>query len=370
MKKRIFFGVFIFLALFFISFSSAIVGVSPPEYKVTFSPNENFVFNFNFMGDESVPMRVYTEGGLAQYAELSTEKLSGSGAVNVLLKLPGSLPTPGNHVLYVGIEQLSGPGGGVGIKGGMRATINVFEPYPGKYVVLDFRAEDAKQGENASYWLKAFNYGKEKVSVSPFIEIFGSNNKSLGRYNIFNEVVEGNSAKDDSGRIDTSSLLPGMYLAKATVNYEGRTASAEDSFRIGELFVDIKNYTNTLERNSINKIIIDVESSWNDPLDNVFVEANVLDYNLVFKTPSTSLRGFQRVGLVGYLDTNGIPEEAESLKTNFTVHYGNKETSVLGELHFKKEFKISLITYIIAGLVLVILIAIVIIWILIRRGKK
>ena len=221
-----------------------------------------------------------------------------------------------------------------------------------------------------SYALKAFNYGDEKVSVSPIIEIFNLENKSVGRYSIYSDVIAGNSVKEDSGKIGTSMLPAGNYIAKATVNYGERIASAEDTFRIGELNVEIKNFSDVIDRNTINKILVDVESAWNDPIENVFVEGSVPEYNIAFKTPSTSLKGFQRVSLLGYLDTNNILEDVDSLEVNFTVHFSNKLNSKSGTLNFRKVSKVSSITYAIIGISLFIIIAGGVIWILIRKRRE
>lgn len=363
----------VFSFLFFLMFPliSAAIGVSPPEYKTFFVPNGKLVFSFNFVGDDEVDMQVILEGDLVPYAELSTKTIKGSGSVNVLLNLPDKLSRPGNHVLYVGTEQVNGPGGGLGIKGGMKATINIFVPFPGRYMDVSFNVRDAKKMENASYTIKFYSQGAEQVVFSPKIEVFDGLNKVVGNYNLPIYSINGSITWESDGEIPTFDYKSGVYKAVLTADYADRIASAEDTFRVGELFVNVSNHSDDLERNSINKFDVEIESFWNDPLENVFVDVNILDYNISFRTPSTNLAGFQKTWMSGFFDTRGIQEGEKYLIANISVHYNKQTTNVIDKVYFKGEKDLSNINYIIViGIVIILIILMVIGYIIWKRRRN
>jgi LPXTG-motif cell wall-anchored protein len=354
--------------IFAISNASAAIGVSPAKYELNYEPNLKQILTFNFFGDGDVPMEIYVEGDLEKYAELSTKHLDGPGVVNVLLKLPPSPDelNPGNNRLLVGARQTAPAGvSAIGTAGEMRAVINLKVPFPGRYAILEFTTADAKAGEPIPMTFKIFSVGRESVLTESRVEIYDLSDRKIDSINLGNFIVHPSEIKDLSGFLNSSKYKPAKYKTKGIVDFQEGKAEIESGFRLGELFVNISNYTTEFQRNLINKFDVDVESFWNDPLENVYVAGMILEYNITFKTPSTTLNGFQRQTLTGYLDTTSIPKEADNFKANLTVYYAGRSTEILGKLHFKQE--ISALIYIIAALIVLVL---VLGWLVFRRRKK
>lgn len=368
-KKRGFgIGCFLFLTVFFISSASAAIGVSPAKYEINFEPNLKQVLTFNFFGDGDIPMDIYLEGDIKKYADLSTKYLEGPGIVNVLLKLPSNPDdlNPGNNRLLVGARQTSPPGVSViGTIGEMRAVINLKVPFPGKYAILEFTTANAKETEPIPMTFKIYSVGRESILTENKVEIFDFSNKKIDSVDIGRFIVHPNEIKDLSGYINSTNYKAGSYKTKGITDFQEGKAEIESGFRLGELFVNISNYTTEIQRSIINKIDFNIESFWNDPLDNVYVTGTVLEYNFTFKTPSTRLESFQKQTLTGFFDTAPIPIEAKELKVNMTVYYADRSNEILGRLRFKQE--INILTYAIIALIIAVLI---LGWFVFRRRKK
>ncbi|MEK6933986.1 MAG: hypothetical protein AABW75_03860 [Nanoarchaeota archaeon] len=358
----------VLLNIYNADFVSAAIGVSPAKYEMNYEPNLKQVLTFKFFGDGDIPLSIYLEGDLKKYAELSTEHLDGPGAVNLLLKLPPSPDdlNPGNNRLLVGAKQ-GGQGGvsAIGTVGEIRAVINLKVPFPGKYATLEFFTADTKAGEPIPMTFKVFSVGRESVLTENKVEIYDFSDKKIESINLGRFIVHPSEIKDLSGFLNSSSYNPGKYKTKGIVDFQEGKAEIDSGFRLGELLVNISNYTTEFQRSLINKFDVDVESFWNDPLENVYVAGTILEYNITFKTPSMTLNGFQRQTLTGYLDTTSIPIEANDFKANLTVYYVGRSTEILAKLHFERE--ISILIYVIAALILTVLI---LGWFVFRRKKK
>ncbi len=352
--RMIFVSFFLMVFVLFLSANAmAAIGVSPPKYDVDFIPNSKTVVTFNFFGDDGIPMKISAQGELAKYVEISDDKLKGPGKVNILLKMPDSISTPGNNQILILAEQYSEEGQGFGILGGMRAVINIKVPYPGKYASIELNAADANAGQPVPYTFKVYSLGEERVIITSYLEIYDYENSKIDKINFGSHIVESNEMRDFSGEINTSKYKPGFYKIKAVVDYDDKTAAAETKFRLGELFVNINNYTSIFKRDIINRFDIEVESFWNDPINNTFASVDIINHSTNLLTPTITLGRFQKTILTGYLDTKDIPED--KFYANITVYYGGKSNEKFVELRFGKPIDAATIA-IIAAVLLVIFI--------------
>lgn len=358
MKRVIF---FIFAFIFIIQFSQAYVGLSPPRYYLTFEPNTQHIFTFNFITDEPKELEVYVDGDLKEYATLSTTRIQGDESVNVLLELPDKVSTPGEHVIYIGARQISDGSNSISVSAEVRGTIRVFVPYPGKYAITRFYSSDSKVGVPINFSLFLDNQGMESIEASGKIEIFDEKGKVLEELPVSSWIL-------DSKQYDTryynslnSSFKQGKYTAKSTINYEGGTLKENSTFRVGDLAVTINQYTKYLVKDKLNKFEVEVESLWNDPIENIYVNVSILDYPISFSTTSANFEGFQALNLSGYFDTSIIQED--TIRAKITVHYAKKTTEKTVKLRFKGTVDYGLVA-LIAGLALALVIIIfLVLWI-------
>jgi len=367
-KRGILLLVFVIL---FMHFTRAYVGLTPAAYSIDFQPNLKQVFNFNFYSDDpEIKFNISVSGDFAQYVELNRDELSGSGNVNVLLKLPKNVEKPGVHRIYIAATQLPKPGQGtLGIVASLRGIIDVRVPYPGKYAEMEFSATNANAGEPVNFKLKIYSRGDEDIVTASYVEIYNSQNKKIDGITLGINEIKSRENVEINKEVDTKNYPAGKYKAIAIVQYYDKEVKAEAPFRLGELFVDIADYKKEFEKNKINPITIDVESFWNDPIENVYAEVSILGYeNLIpaFKTPSVSLGSFERKTLEGFFNSASIQEN--KFQAKIVLYYLDKTTEKIVDLRFKREINYVLIGAIAGAVLLVIIILFLIFWI--RKLKK
>ena len=376
--KVIKFVLVLFLFLFLFSRVCAIAGVSPASYEVNFQPNMVYRFQFNFLLDEGVRYKVYAEGDFAEHVKLDKDYLFGSDSVIAELKMPDDAERPGNNVIAIGAMQARDENShGVGLVANIRGLIIVNVPYPGKYIEMDLKTHNANAGEDIEFTVDVQNLGRENITANTLIEISNTRGK-IETIDLGSKFIQTTTSAVFSKKLNTDKYKPGDYNATAIVYY-GAEKPAKDSevFRLGELYVEIINYTEEFKRDTINRFNIDVESFWNDPIENLYANVSILDYDIRFLTPSIELNPWSKERLEGFFDTSGI--ESSRFKANITLHYKGKTTSEVVKVKFKRES--DLILYVIIGVSVLALIILAVLTIAViilfkrlktrgRNGKK
>lgn len=369
--------VFAFIALLFIIFLSVQVvsiGVAPGKVEINFVPGQSYEgsFDFSFMTrNPAAELEVSVEGDLSEYVEVNKNRLTGSETVKVFVKLPTYIEKPGPHRILIGAAEAppedNGRGGfGISVSTKINAVIQVNVPYPGKYGEIgEFEVKDANTREPLFYILRIYSRGNEQIITSSRIEIYDSKNKSVKTFNIGIDKILPADFVEINSKLDSGDLMAGNYKAVAIVSYDGKEVSREDNFKLGELRVKIVNYTRMLEKNKINPFEIEVESLWNDPIENLYAEVFVEGTDISFLTPTIELMPWQKEKLRGYFDTTEIKED--ELYVKMVLHYGDKTTEETAYLKFVKKTNYLMIGSIIVGVVGLILL---VVWIILRIKKS
>ena len=359
---------FLFLILvFLIKFTSASLGITPAIEDINFEPGKIREFTFSaYSDDPNKEIELYLDGDLKDYAVISKQKAIGSAAFKVTLNFPQSFDVPGKHALYVRAKEAPPEGQFIGTRIDVGALIRVFVPYPGRYLEMYLNVPDINVDEKLPVDLKFINRGRDNLELSEvYVDFFTNGNKisNLDFSPIYLNVTEEKAFKKF---LDTTSYKPGYYIAKAIANY-GDASNVNKTFRIGSLFVNITNFTDSVIKGGIKKFYVGVESGWNGKIENVYAEVNITGSSkgdLVFRTPSVDLSPFEQKTIESFFDT----EEYEAGKYNIKIslNYLGEKTIVEGIL------KISEVNYLLIGIIIavLVLILIVVIIIFIKRNKS
>ena len=365
-KKELLIIGILFASVFLFQSAYGFVGVTPVRYEVNFEPGLKKVFTFNFLGDSDIQFKVYALGDLSEYVGLSTNYLKQPGPVNVLLQLPDEIEVPGAHTIYIGAaQQPKDTRRGFGIVGDVRGRIIVNVPYPGKYIEAELVTPDIKYGDIGEFILKITSRGKEDVTTDSEIQIYDTNEKLVGEISLGENYLKSQEKIELYAEFDTIGHRAGKYKAVAIVKYDEKQAKDEKEFRIGELFVEIKEWTKKVWRGKINPFVIEVESLWNDPIENVFAEVFILNHNIRFNTPSITIGCFEKSNLTGYFDTTPIPVEAKSVQARIKVFYGDKTTEKFVNVKLIKET--DYVMYALIGVAGVLIILLIIVMVLTKK---
>ena len=328
-----------FLMLFLISPVFAMSGVSPGSYEVHFEPGLEQDFSFEFFFDEGVSSSIYIEGDLAEYVDLNKNIIYGSEEIIATLALPDEIKTPGSNLIRIGARQDS-VGGGVGLVADVRGIIRIEVPYPGKYVELKVDAKNANVEEDVNLFLEAYNRGDEEVNLFSQIQIFRDDNEGvlLDRIEFLEVRLLSGEKVNFTSLLDTTKYLSGDYVVTALGDYGGENlARDDDPFRLGEFYVGILNYTSSFEGGKIERFSIFVESFWNNDIEELYAEVNILGLeDAGFITPAVKLNAWEKGRLEGFLDTSEI--SGEDFQAEIILHYGGGETKEIVNLKISKNF--------------------------------
>jgi len=346
---------FFIIGLAFLSLTSALSGVSPGSYEVDFVNSIDQEFAFDFIFDEGVTNEIYVSGLLAEYISLDKTRILGSERVVARFKAGSeALESPGLNKILIGARQIVGENVvGVGIASNVWGIIKVEVPYPGKYVDLEVVAPNANAGEEVKLTLRAINRGNESIVLKLQIQIFKEDKKIDGL--VFRTgKISPYETKEYTGLLNTSGYEPGEYIATGLGEYDGdAVARADDSFKLGEYYISVNNYSRIFEAGKISEFFIEVESFWNDVIEDVYVEVNIEGYTeSSFITSTSNIRPWRTEEILGFLDTNGIKKD--KIFGELILHYGGQVTKkeITLEIIQGRDYFFYLILFFIAVVVL------------------
>lgn len=357
-----------------ISFSSSL-GVSPAIKKYNFEPGLSDEIEYRVFGVSDKEIELSVTGNLSKYVELSKTELKGDGNFRVKLNLPDTIAEPGRHRIGIVISEKHDEELKVLVSTSIKliSAIDVYVPYPGRYLDVNLEGDNANAGEPIEFVLGIQSQGDEEVNVIPRIEI-----SSLGRKVedlIFNpRTILSQDYIELKKVLDTTDYNPGNYKATAIVDY-GIPATSEFYFRIGELNIDILNYTSAIPLgDKLEPFEIAIESSWNDEIDGVFAEIyfsqNGTQVESV-KTTSTSLIPWENKVITGYVDTNKFSEgsyRAEIILSYFGKSVGKTSKRSVDVLFY--EAPSLLIWYLVGGIGVLLFVIVLLIKLLWRKNDK
>ncbi len=324
MKKGI---VILFIVLFFQVSPAAALGVlywHRPD--VNFQPGLQLQLSYlvhNLPPGKEV--RIYAEGDLAQYVEMIPEKLAGGGGFTAMIRLPAVIEKPGPHTLHFVVAEAAEDVGGIGTTVTIRVPFTIHVPYPGKYAEANVKVEDINTGEPLPLVIEGTNLGTENNTIGARFDILSSEGK-VESFDLGSFFVNAQENFAFRKKVDTASYKPGNYKVAATVDY-GSPLFLEADFRIGSLFVTATNYTSRFMKESISKFDIEVESHWNNLIDEAYAEVRIFNATSnisKFKTPSESLERWSRKTLTGFFDTHGVGVGSYTADIALTYRSGKK----------------------------------------------
>jgi uncharacterized repeat protein (TIGR01451 family) len=363
-------GLLVIMFLLLCGNALAAIGITPAYIETDLRPDTRQDFKFNILFDYGHDADIFVDGDLANYSTLDKNHTTGTEAIVVSIEYPASANvTPGPHRLDITASQPQDEDspGGFGISGSIAGYVRVRIPYPGYYgeATITSDVETANVGEPIQFAISFKNFGTEDASVLTNLEI--SNEQGVVEtINLGNKFVPSTRTVRFKPKLSTKKYKQGVYNATAVFYFATETLRVSKQFKLGDLALIIGDYTKAFNKNKLNKFNVEVESFWNDPIDNVFANITLPNYNISFLTPSVRVEPWQKSTLTGFFDTSTITNE--SFNGIITVYFKTNSTSKTVTLGFKKEVNVMLYIIIGVGVLFLILLVLVIILFIKYRG--
>jgi hypothetical protein len=344
--------------------------LQPPRIEINFQPNLEINCDYKVKSTEG-PIDVFmrAEGVLNESIKITQKKAHLEPGVWHDFKCKITLPSelePGLHENWV-VVTTSSPGGMIGGITGVAMQLFVRVPYPGKFLEGKFEATDAKVDEDVNFKIKLISRGNQIIDkIKGAINIINPGNETIGTINLDEISMEPGATRELKTKWKTGA--PGIYTALANIDYDGKLLNLKTRFNVGDLIIEIVNVTaEDVKQGDIATITTEIQSKWNDRLDNVYTIASIKDLEgrEVGNTKSESITVESWGGrkIPNYWDTSNI--DIGQYDINVTLYYTNKIDSKTTKINILKSFRFEL-----SNLVLIIIIIILILVIIYNARKK
>lgn len=306
MKRGI---ILIAVAIILIMPSIMALGVVPGKLIIPYAPLREEEIIFDVWGPTSVEAEtdcpdIITINETIEATDENRAKIVAQ------IKLPEKM-TPGKNTCGVIITKKQANGTqtlGTAVK--IIAVIEIDVPYPGRYAIMSLNAPNAMPNEDLGIYTTITNLGTEELDVQADIIIKDYKNNTINT----RKTNRGRLGSKESGNFgvtfNAGTLESGKYIAKAIYDYGTEIISAEKPFVIGQLQLELNDYTKEISSNSISPFQVKATSLWGNPLENVYAEIKIFgkDGNVTSsaKMPSITIGPYGTETIDGFIDARRI----------------------------------------------------------------
>jgi hypothetical protein len=344
-------GLLLVIILIFLntSFISA-VRISPALVDGAFKPGLNISLTYTVTTPSNKNIEVSANGKLAEYISFSKTKIKGQGSFEVFINIPEDLELePGPHRTYIAAREEVDKelASAFKLQTVVQALIVFRVPYPGKYIETRLSANDVNAGDPVVFTLDLIGRGDEDVIMHPRIDVYSENDELIDTLYFKERELKSLEKVKLQKELDTVGHLSGDYYAVAVTEYGGKKpAEARTDFRLGELSIDILNYTKEIIIDGIKPFEIEIESGWNDLIDGAYADVTFYDPVSLqtisnFRTSPTDLDPWGKNVIYGFFNSSVFIPGTYEADIN-VIYYGRdrgESTSERVEVMFvaKKE---------------------------------
>ncbi len=315
------------------------MGVTPPSFPVVYIGQDFEEGEFTVLPRESKNVRMYSTGKLKDSILINGMKeyrtyMKDPTAVPFRVDIPSDLP-PGDHRAMIVIEQyltaeekrnypsIATAFAAIGF------VVKVRVPNTGKFLetALSLDPKTATIGEEIDILVDTHNFGTEDLlGLQADISIKDPDGNPVAELQSERlSLLRPAERKELSAQWKTHNLRPGVYHVSASTDYGGtEPAYTSSQLRLGDIDIEILNVEADLS-GPVAKIFIDVQSSWNDILDQVYAELVIRKNGVIVDTLKTSALDLEPWGkgrLTAFWEKNGLL--AGNYDIDIVVHYFDK----------------------------------------------
>jgi len=362
-------GLLIILILILFCYPALSVIITPASFDIEFVPGKEYDCGFSVRVNQQTDLLIYSRGELNQSIILSNDKIRAVpgewNSIECKITLPPDIK-PGLNKNFVGVVEDVGGKGAVGGIAGVEVTLFIRKPYPGKYLELEkFEANDAKINEDVTFLMEVINRGNQDIlDVYTTFEIYDGDKK-------VDQVETDHFEIMDRGEFKSSwkTNTAGRYSVLAKINYDGNLLEEKRNFNVGELILKIINVSSAkVKKGDIAKFDINLQSHWNEIIDDVYLELTVVGQELVSKTESTNIGPWGAKTINGFLETSSLEEGIYPVSVK--LNYNNKVEGAESSLEITKGLELPYGTIILIAALVVLLILVMVNLVIFKKKWK
>ena len=377
MKKRGLIVVVVLFSVLLLSlFSTSVTALGLVGDKLgdlVFVPGK-MISNKYLVTETTRPVEVNVGGEIAKYVTINKMV---DNQFEMIVNFPEQIDLPvGTYWLTLTANEVDDSSESAAIKSLLTVTkrfkVEVYS-YE-KEILASFNAPNVNEGFPLDFNIALQSRTYSKIdSVIADIIIYDLNNNIVGKTETKKEELPALISKTLTASFDTSELKVADYWAEAKINYDGKIITLNDTFKIGEMDLILKNYTAELPQ-GFAEFKLMVENNWGNPVKNVYAKLFIADQEML-QTPSIIIGpwGEAELSALTKIDLE-LGEYPAKLQLFFEDKMKEEEIqlNVVEEdkiVASKEKTRILILSLTIAGLVLILLIVIFLFYRKVKQKK-
>mgnify|MGYP001587354668 CR=1 FL=1 len=337
MKKRDWlFFLIVILSLFFSKEIHAI-GISPLETTLSFVPDQEVNVSLTVLNTGPFPMNVSVSlgGVLAKNARVIESVFvlepGSSKPLHIIFHMPLKME-PGKNALDVTAREVPfDEKKGITAYGEISGHVYVFAPYPGTYATIMLQGKDVNFNEPLILTSTAKNLGKNEIkNMVITLKTFSEQQTLLETLRQSIPLLHPGESKDLTFALMPALYTAGSYTARVSGKYYSLTTEEKEVFfRVGQLFINITQFTIAPYPEYVYKFVLELENRWNAPLTDVYATVAIKDQRGqqagFITTPAISLSPWGKETLSTFWDGKAIA--TGTYTAEITLHYKDTTTT-------------------------------------------
>ncbi|MFT4308521.1 MAG: hypothetical protein ACMXYM_04080 [Candidatus Woesearchaeota archaeon] len=274
------------------------------------------------------------------------------------LTMPPNWDRPGTMTTYVVFTEVPPPsrqGTAIGLTA-VKCPMFVRVPYPGEYLEFDLRTADINEGAvaQASYFIAS--RGDDVVDDARLAITVEKNTTTYATYAERLSRIHPRAELRDTVDLGTQELDPGIYSVVGRLTYGTEEIVVERRLRVGELDVEIANYTRHFEPSEFTRINFTFRNLWNNPVDQVTLTYRITNEGQRFaqvRSETFSIPAFGTYTLRSIAETPGVVPGTSFIE--YTLRFdGNEKSGTLPIFYERTGTDLTLLLLVLSGLLLTI----------------
>ncbi|MBN1792606.1 hypothetical protein JW826_02890 [Candidatus Woesearchaeota archaeon] len=299
--------------------AAAGLGITPGKVSYTFSPGFTFEQDLCFRIQNNAYLQISPAGDFPKNVKI----LSGvdengrkivtpdDECIKYRFTTPDYIERPGLHRTVIGVTEIVPEGslGTIGVAVHLEHKIDVFVPYPGKYLEAWFTLKNAEAGLPVDMTVGVLSRGNDTVkSAWAEIMIYDDEDNQIGFVKTQTEHdIKTDDRRDLRAKWDSEGYHKGYYHAKARLIYDELEDNLTGDFKLGAIDVNLVGYTQNVTIGGIQPFQVLLESMWSETIPSVRAQVAVLGNQskklVTFETLTRAVEPWATQLFEGYIDT-------------------------------------------------------------------